>query len=378
MTQQSQSETRWYLFAWATSYVRHKKLLQPASVALVFPLLMLVGCSSSKDNQAPTNDLSSQKTGAENQADLAIHESPDSDSGGLQTASDTSLGTANNTDSLRIPPTVNDSATSTSNPGSDPDATANTNESQAPANDPYGMKNPSETAAEKAFIEPAGTTRLAPDANLWVDGKMGRVIVDGYVALREGPLEMFACPIGTKEHESVVAVLSKSRYVQAALLAVGATQGTPVAFDPEYRPATGQRIAIWVLWKDSEGKIQKSKAQQWVEYTGTNKALDLDWVFGGSSFWTEPETGKEYYQADSGDLICVSNFTTATLDLPVESSATNAALQFSAFTQNIPPRGTPVRIVLIPIPVPSDDPAPPKSDPEIAPEDELVAAPATP
>jgi hypothetical protein len=47
-------------------------------------------------------------------------------------------------------------------------------------------------------------------------------------------------------------------------------------------------------------------------------------------------------------MICVSNFPSAMLDLPVESSQANTALLFSAFTERIPPIGTKVRMVLIP------------------------------
>jgi len=46
--------------------------------------------------------------------------------------------------------------------------------------------------------------------------------------------------------------------------------------------------------------------------------------------------------------ICVSNFATATLDLPVPSSQDNAGLLFAAFTENIPPIGTRVRMILVP------------------------------
>ena len=62
----------------------------------------------------------------------------------------------------------------------------------------------------------------------------------------------------------------------------------------------------------------------------------------------DEETGKRHYQANGGDLICVSNFPTATLDLPVQSSQANSDLLFTAFTEKIPPRGTKVRRVLIP------------------------------
>lgn len=270
----------------------------------------------------------------------------------------------------------------TDNPGetdTSVDADAPPEDAEPPADPlaPYDGKSEAEIAAEKAFAAPEGMRQLSPEARLWIDRQQGRLVVDGYVTLREGPLEMFACPVGTKEHESVVAVLARARYVHAGLLAIGAMSGTPVSFVPEYSPATGQRIAIWVMWRDAEGEIQKAPAQQWVEQTGTGQPLDSDWVFAGSSFWRDPETGQEHYQADSGDLVCVSNFSTATLDLPVESSQSNAALQYSAFTENLPPRGTPVRLVFVPIPLPADDPDPQAenlADPRTPPEDELLEA----
>jgi hypothetical protein len=77
--------------------------------------------------------------------------------------------------------------------------------------------------------------------------------------------------------------------------------------------------------------------------------MEHPWVFAGSRFWTDEETGRQYYQAEGGDFICVSNFGTAALDIPVESSQSNDALEFEAFTEHIPPLGTPVRLVLKPV-----------------------------
>src|SRR4051812_14186275 len=81
--------------------------------------------------------------------------------------------------------------------------------------------------------EPQGLTRMTKDYDIWIDPKRKAVIVDGQICLREGQLEMFACPKGSKEHESVIAVNAKPQFVHAALLAVGAKSGTPVKFDPE-------------------------------------------------------------------------------------------------------------------------------------------------
>jgi len=76
--------------------------------------------------------------------------------------------------------------------------------------------------------------------------------------------------------------------------------------------------------------------------------MEYDWVFAGSGFWTDPNTGERIYYGDGGDFICVSNFATATLDLPVLSPQDNVDLLFSALTEAIPPLGTRVRLVLRP------------------------------
>jgi hypothetical protein len=199
--------------------------------------------------------------------------------------------------------------------------------------------------AEALFGEPKNATRLVPDGRIWVDGKRGLVIVDGYVTLRKGQLEMLACPTGTKEHESIIAVFAAARHVHAGLLAAGAEQGAPTRFEP-YRPATGTTIKISALYRDAEGKNHVDPAQKWIRRMGTNKEMPYDWVFAGSGFYKDVDTGEQRYLGDSGDLICVANFPTATMDLAVESAAANSGLVFEAFTENIPPMHTLVRLVL--------------------------------
>lgn len=228
--------------------------------------------------------------------------------------------------------------------------------------------------AKEAFGEPIGAKRLAK-LNLWVDQKKQRVYFDGYVAMRSGPLEMLACPAGSKEHESVIATLPKSSEVHAALLAVGAKPGTPVAFLPKFVPATGQRIRVWVCYRDNAGKFQVVDARRWIRKGAADKHLEEDWVFGGSSFWKDPRNNTEHYQANGGDMICVSNFSTAMMDLPIASSAEASRLLYEPFTSRIPERGVPVRVVLAPIPLPSDKPDnAPKVDPDLPPDESALPA----
>ncbi len=202
------------------------------------------------------------------------------------------------------------------------------------------------TAVEKTFGDPPGMVRLDAKDRVWADKKSRRVVVDGYIALRQGQLEMLACLAGTKEHESVVATFCKAQTVHAGLLAIGAKQGTPVKWDPVYVAPTGSEVQVFALWMDGDKK-KNIDVREWVRVVGSETAtLDTNFVFAGSSFWQDPDTGQKIYQAESGDLICVSNFSTSTLDVPIESSKANSGLLFAAFTDRIPPEGTPVRLVL--------------------------------
>jgi hypothetical protein len=248
-----------------------------------------------------------------------------------------------------------------------------------------------------------------------LDAKNKKLLLKSEVVLREGLLELFVCLKQTKEHESILAVNTQAQIVHAGLLALGAQAGSPVRWQPEFQPATGQQINIFCTWTDAEGKLHRDPAQSWIRNATRRyyvakvetlpdtfklpadselkwdprqkellwyghmseeqrdaalkiskdqefkKAIDEfykksqihqmegNWVFAGSYFLTDEKTGEKFYQAESGDLICVANFATATLDVSVNSSATNDDLMFEAYTEHIPPIGTKVTIELVPV-----------------------------
>ena len=204
------------------------------------------------------------------------------------------------------------------------------------------------TPSPPKLAEPKGAKRLSPHYDIWVDPKEKAVLIDGQVSLREGMLEMFACTRNTKEHESIVSANTKAYLAHAALLSLGAEPGSTARWVPKYQPPSGTEIEVLVRWVDERGKEHSARAQDWVKDIRTGKAMTHPFVFAGSSFWTDAETGKRNYQAEGGDFICVSNFSTAMLDIPVESSQANTDLAFEAFTERIPPLGAPVRLVLRP------------------------------
>jgi hypothetical protein len=196
--------------------------------------------------------------------------------------------------------------------------------------------------------EPKGARRLSKDYPIWIDPKEKSVIVEGQIALREGMLEMFACTRNTKEHESIVSANTKAYLVHAALLSLGAEVGHPVRYQPEYLPPTGTEIEVLVRYLDEKGQIQTARAQDWIKDNHTGKPMAYPFVFAGSSFYTDPDTNKQYYQAEHGDFVCVANFGTAMLDIPAKSSKSNEELEFEALTKKIPPLGAPVHLVFKP------------------------------
>jgi hypothetical protein len=209
-------------------------------------------------------------------------------------------------------------------------------------------------AAEPVRAEPPAAAadphpelrRLSSDHAIWLDPVRREVVIGGTVAMGEGAIEVFACPERTKEHEAVVATRCPARFLHAGLLALGLEPGSPVSFHPEYVAARGPTVNIRVRWIDAAGQPQECPAQHWVRNAQTGRPLEAEWVFAGSGFWRDPADGTEHYQADGGDMICVSNFPTALLDLPIESSESNEALLFEAFAGRVPPRGTAVELVL--------------------------------
>jgi hypothetical protein len=209
------------------------------------------------------------------------------------------------------------------------------------------QSEPAQTPAAAGEPNRPGLARLSPKYDVWIDKQNKRVIMLGEICLREGQMEMFACLKNTKEHESIVTVPTEAYIVHAALVAVGAEPGHPARFRPSYRAATGTEIDVTLYWSDAQGKRHKANAEDWLKNLRTGKTLDRPWVFGGSAFWTDP-SGQRHYQAEDGDFICVSNFPSAMLDLPIESSQSNSALLFEAMTDRIPPKDTKLSLVLTP------------------------------
>jgi hypothetical protein len=205
-----------------------------------------------------------------------------------------------------------------------------------------GNAQPEKPAAKKA--------PLGKNVFLEVEGDVRRVLVQSYVCLRQGQLEQFMTRKRTKEHEAILAADVDARDIHLALIAARAEPGHPARFRPKFETPTGTTVKITLEYK-AKGKTVRVPAQTWIRNARTKKDLDLDWVFAGSILIPDPldKTKPPYYAANDGDVICVSNFDCALLDLPINSSKDNADLSFEAHTERIPDLDTPVLMILEPV-----------------------------
>ena len=203
-------------------------------------------------------------------------------------------------------------------------------------------------------------TPLNKEKTLYIEktpaGK-SRVLFVTEVCLREGLLEVFLCKANTKEHEAILRTAVDARFLHAALIAAGATVGTPVQWldpktgDAKYQPASGQTIRVLVNY-NFKGKSHSHPAQEWILDKTTKKPMANEWVFAGSRFVKNPDrpNDPDYYTANNGEVICISNFSDSMLDLPIAVSREANDLQFDAMPAKIPPLGSKVWVILEPVP----------------------------
>ncbi len=101
---------------------------------------------------------------------------------------------------------------------------------------------------------------------------------------------------------------------------------------------TQQREHLLGLWDDE--KYQEA-IQEFFRLS-QSRPMQADFVFTGSR-WTDAEvTGQRRYMAEDGHFITVANFPAATIDIAEKSTAADGAQTYEAWTDRIPPDGTPV------------------------------------
>jgi hypothetical protein len=227
----------------------------------------------------------------------------------------------------------------------------------APAQPEKNSEPKPEALPDFPKLDPSyAVTAVNPEKTIFAeiaDKSVKRVGLACEICLREGPLELFLCKKGTKEHEAIVSVDADARFIHTALTVARAKHGKPTQFiNPktdmaEWKPATGSKIKVSVHYTIG-GKKFTHPAQDWIWDMKKKAPMPHHWVFAGSMIIVDPDTKREFYAANSGDIIGISNFPYAMLEIPVEISKDDAQLTYEARTEKLPPLYSKVWVLLEP------------------------------
>jgi hypothetical protein len=194
---------------------------------------------------------------------------------------------------------------------------------------------------------PASAT--APVRLIQVDRTRRQVVIEASVCLQQGLLEFLLCKQGTKDYESLLATKASPSSLHAALLALGLMPGkpaqwtTPPGQEPVFVPPQGALLDIALRWVDQKGTPHEAPATDWMLTAGTKKpAPATRWVFVGSDFLEDGQ----YWADVEGQFVSVANFASTVIDVPFRSSDKNALLEFVADSRVVPPKATPVQVVI--------------------------------
>lgn len=213
------------------------------------------------------------------------------------------------------------------------------------------VRSPAKSSPEPTRVAAAKKVVVGTNVDLEVSPGKRRVLVYAEVCLRQGPLEQLLTRKNRKEHEAILAAEVDARKVHEALILAGAKEGKPVQWLPQYQAAVGTPIKITLTYLDKHGREKTVPARSWIKDLKTGKEMSTDWVFAGSRLIENPldKDAPKHYLANDGDVICICNFESALLDVPVQSSKADADRGFEAWTDRIPPVGTKVVVALEPM-----------------------------
>jgi len=208
---------------------------------------------------------------------------------------------------------------------------------------PGGSNGAGTTQAEEAFrslLSDMGVTYL-PDQRA--------LEVPGWVNMREGLVEVFACAPGGKTHEAVVVIDCVPSALHAGLIALGLEPGTPaeVGTDGEYRMPTGDGVVISLRWEDEAGAPRTARAEDWIWDALQEQSMPhCSWIFAGSFL---QDTGKEsqtYAANYIKSIVTTYHDASSILENPLSQGVDDTV--YYSNDKAVPPVGTTVTVVFRP------------------------------
>lgn len=177
----------------------------------------------------------------------------------------------------------------------------------------------------------------------------GRALeVQGWVNMTAGVVEVLACAPEGKLHESLLVLDCVPSGLHAGLMALGLQPGTPgrVEGGGEFKPPTGERVAIELRWVDANGVERRTRPEDWLwDAHGKRPMSRQDWIYAGSfEVPIEGRPGAVSLAADAVKSLAVTYHDATTL-LQLEGLQSLDDTTYEVNTTSVPPKGTPVVVV---------------------------------
>jgi len=181
---------------------------------------------------------------------------------------------------------------------------------------------------------------------LSLDVTKGRIEAQGRVCLDKGLIEYVAGTAGGKLHETLLVVDCKPRDLLAAMQTMGLKPGKGVDYQGERKIPTGEKVRLFVEWKQ-DGKVARRRVEDLIWNLQTKRPMKrTPWIFVGSKFEKDPDTGKPVLMAAlEGSIAASYHDPYAIFDHPLETGADDTV--YSVNTKVTPKAGTPIRFVIL-------------------------------
>ncbi len=173
--------------------------------------------------------------------------------------------------------------------------------------------------------------------------------IDSLVSLNRGLIELFACTPKGKAYESAVVLDCKPTHLMTGLFLLGLKKGSGGKFQGDTTAPKGSKVLVLVTWIDPKTKktrryfaedlVWNHRAKRPMKRTG--------WIFIGSRFVKNPNTGQEIFMASyTGTVIVTYHDPSAILDTPSDKGGDDTT--FYANHMLMPKRGTKLKLLIYP------------------------------
>ncbi|MDA0837685.1 MAG: YdjY domain-containing protein [Planctomycetota bacterium] len=179
-----------------------------------------------------------------------------------------------------------------------------------------------------------------------MDLKKKRVEVQGNICLDQGLIEYLACARGGKEHESLLVMDCKPHELFLALQTLGLRPGKGVDFQGEQRTPSGDKVYLYLEYKEDD-KVVRHRVEDLVWDIQAKKTMErTPWIFVGSKFLNDPDTGKPIFMAQlEGNIIATYHDPYAIFDHPLDTGADDTF--YHTNEKLVPQVGTPIKLIIL-------------------------------